>query len=159
LAYLGPDTFLRQQVFAQGRGYPHLSPPAARRLGLLLRVGFPLVVALCVTASVAVRAWPPAYLLPAAGVAVIGVSFHTRTRYRMAVVPALALWAADVIVEAVTVLRHAAAWWTPVTLVGAATLATLLARIDFGREREAGDPAVAIESPFANYGRADEQTV
>lgn len=134
LAFVGPDTFVRQMVLAPGAAYPELSPAARRLAEPSLRFGFPLLATVCLFGTFLTRSAPPVYLLPIAGTLLGSVLFHLRTRYRVAVMPALAVWAAEVGARSVPLLRERSLGFAALVLALGLGVTWLLGRIEYGRE-------------------------
>jgi len=95
LALCGPDTFLRYQVLPPERAYPELNDRLRRLLDLALRIAFPLLLTLVVVGALSRRAPPAAYSWPALSLVAVAVVFFARTRYRLVLLPALSLLAAE----------------------------------------------------------------
>ncbi len=134
LTFVGPDTFVRQMLLAEGAAYPELSAAARRRIEPFLRQGFPLLVTACLFGTLLTHSVPPVYALPTAGTLLVGILFHLRTRYRVVVMPVLAVWAADVSARSVPLLQERSIGF--VALYGAVGLGVfwLLGRVELGRE-------------------------
>ncbi len=92
LALAGPDTFVRQRMLPT---YVDLSPPARRRWNAVLKVAFPLQMTTLLIATAVTLEPPPSCAWPAFGLLAAAALFHARTRYRVSVLPALSLWAAQ----------------------------------------------------------------
>ena len=95
LILIGPDTFIRQKLLPKNAAYPDLGDRRRRRLNFLLVITSPLVVSAAVIGTVFSRSTPSAVVWPSAGMALVAILFHTRTRYRAPVLPALSLVAAQ----------------------------------------------------------------
>jgi hypothetical protein len=128
LTLLGPDRFVSQMLLPTHRAYPELAGDWRGRLEFWLKWAFPALVALGVVTSLAGLRPASAYLWPSLGLAFALVMSHTRTRYRVALLPAMSLVAAEGIDRGVRMLAD-----HPVTvaLVGVATLglAAALSRV------------------------------
>ncbi len=101
LTLAGPDTFIRQLLLPRAAAYPELGEGARDRWGAGLRIAFPLLLTVVLITSAAGwrlapgDAWPPGYAWPSLGLLLPAALFHARTRYRVAVLPALCLVAAE----------------------------------------------------------------
>jgi hypothetical protein len=124
VASLGPDTFVLQRLLPpRGEAYSTLKGRQLRWLSLWLRWSFPLFTATALWLILTTGTLDPR-LLPAAFLFCALVLIHFRTRYRIALIPWMALAAAD---AAETLRAHHLDTWSIVLglalLAGAGALA------------------------------------
>lgn len=98
LILAGPDTFIRQKLLPAEAAYPDLGTRQRRWWENSLVIATPLLVAISLTGAAAECGLPGSFAWPSIGLATVAILFHTRTRYRVAVLPALSLVAAQAIV-------------------------------------------------------------
>lgn len=93
IAFVGKDTFVRDRLLPpRGRGFANVR--GLPFFEVWLRWGYPSLVASAVVAAWFAGNWPM-YLIPAVALFLACTLFHSRTRYRQLLVPALVLWLAD----------------------------------------------------------------
>jgi len=97
LVLVGPDTFIRQRLLPENAAYPDLGQRHRRFWDTALVVATPLLVTMALIGTFAERRNPESFAWPSLALAAAIVLFHTRTRYRVALLPALSLVAAQAI--------------------------------------------------------------
>jgi hypothetical protein len=98
LILVGPDTFIRQKLLPRDAAYPDLGERQRRWWEAALEIATPLLVTVVLIGAAAGRCIPESYAWPSLGLAAAAILFHTRTRYRVTLLPALSLVAAQAIV-------------------------------------------------------------
>jgi hypothetical protein len=107
LILVGPDTFIRQRLLPRDAAYPDLAERQRRVWETSLIVATPFLVTMAVVGAVIDRRPPDGFAWPSLALAAAIVLFHTRTRYRVALLPALSVIAAQAIVALESNLRGA----------------------------------------------------
>lgn len=100
LTLLGPDRFVTQMLLPPHRAYPELMPERRARLEIWLKWAFPVVTAVGLVTLLTGVGSEREPLWPSLGLALALVLSHTRTRYRVALLPAMSLVAAEGITRA-----------------------------------------------------------
>lgn len=106
--YLGPDQFIRQKVLHATQGaYPQARARSKKILNWSLHWSFPVLFAWATVGASLSGGFPARLVGPTAALALAGCLVHSRTRFRLAILPTLCLAAADALPK----LSHH--HWTP----------------------------------------------
>lgn len=129
---LGPDSFVTDRLLPpNGGAYPAMPENVARYWRVLLRVSFPMVAAFLLVFAQANPTPIPGFVIPVLFLFLTAAALHSRTRYRMALIPGLALWAAIVIPSSIKMLTGP---WCLALAVAAMALSMVLIRFQNRRD-------------------------
>lgn len=94
LTMIGPDTFVRMKLLPRDQSYADLPERPRRWLGAVLTIAFPALVSSVLVMAACGAPMPGSFAWPSLGLMAMMVLFHARTRFRVAILPAVCLVAA-----------------------------------------------------------------
>ena len=99
LTMVGPDTFVRMKLLPREQSYGDLGERSRSWWRAVLVPAFPALISVVLVAAIVGGGLPASFAWPSLGLAATMVLFHARTRFRVALLPALCLVAAHELVR------------------------------------------------------------